>query len=156
VPETQAALPSGVLLTMFNLMKVAEEALTMILATVGAIVVLYVFVGMYSATVERKREIATMRALGATRATVLGIVLVESCTLATVGGIGGVLGGYVVADLAATVLAAKSGLVTQPFAFDGLQLAVLGIVIVLGTLAGLLPAVLAYRMEVTENLAPLS
>jgi putative ABC transport system permease protein len=111
---------------------------------------------MYSATVERKREIATMRALGATRATVLGIVLVESCTLATVGGIGGVLGGYVVADLAVTVLAAKSGLVTQPFVFDGLQLAVLGIVIVLGTLAGLLPAVLAYRMEVTENLAPLS
>ncbi len=154
VPETQAVLPSGVLLTIFNLMAVAEEALTMILATVGAIVLLYVFVGMYSATVERKREIATMRALGATRATVLGIVLVESCTLATVGGIGGVLGGHVVAYLAATVVATKSGLVTQPFLFDALQPAVLGIVILLGSLAGLLPAVLAYRMEVTENLAP--
>src|SRR5215472_3506905 len=34
--------------------------------------------------------------------------------------------------------------------------AVLGGVIVLGTLAGLLPAVLAYRTEVAENLAPLS
>ena len=33
---------------------------------------------------------------------------------------------------------------------------ILAAVIVLGTLAGLLPAVLAYRMEVTENLAPLS
>ena len=156
VAETQAVLPSGVLLTIFNLMAVAREALTMILATVGVIVLLYVFVGMYSATLERKREIATMRALGARRSTVLGIVLVESCTLAAVGGIGGILVGHAAAYFAAAVLATRSGLVTQPFLFDALQPAVLAIVILLGTLAGLLPAVLAYRMEVTENLAPLS
>ena len=47
----------------------------MVLAVVGVIVLLYVFVAMYSATQERRREIATMRALGARRATVLGIVL---------------------------------------------------------------------------------
>ena len=80
--DTQAVLPSGVILTIFNMMAVAQEALTMILATVGAIVLLYVFVAMYSATQERRREIATMRALGARRATVLGIVLLESGTLA--------------------------------------------------------------------------
>jgi putative ABC transport system permease protein len=154
--ETQAVLPSGVLLTIFNIMAVAQEALTMILATVGAIVLLYVFVAMYSATLERKREIATMRALGARRATVLGVVLVESCALATVGGIGGILGGHAAAYLAAAVLATRSGLVTQPFLLDALEPAVLAIVILLGSLAGLLPAVLAYRMEVTENLAPLS
>ena len=32
----------------------------------------------------------------------------------------------------------------------------LAAVVVLGALAGLLPALLAYRMEVAENLAPLS
>ena len=37
-----------------------------------------------------------------------------------------------------------------------LEPVILAAVIVLGTMAGLLPAVLAYRMEVTENLAPLS
>jgi len=154
--ETQAVLPSGVLLTIVNMMAVAQEALTMILATVGAIVLLYVFVAMYSATLERRREIATMRALGARRTTVLGIVLVESCTLVTLGGVGGILVGHVAAFVAAAMLATRSGLVTQPFMFDAVQPAILAVVILLGTLAGLLPAVLAYRMEVAENLAPLS
>jgi len=156
VPETQAVLPSGVLLTIFNMMAVAQEALTMILAIVGVIVLLYVFVALYSATIERRREIATMRALGARRTTVLAIVLVESGTLAAIGGIGGILAGHAAAYLAATVLAQTSGLVIQPFRFDAVQPAVLAGVILLGTLAGLLPALLAYRTEVAENLAPLS
>ena len=105
--ETQAVLPSGVILTIFNMMAVAQEALTMILATVGAIVLLYVFVAMYSATQERRREIATMRALGARRATVLGIVLLESGTLAAVGGIVGIIGGHAAAILAAAALSSK-------------------------------------------------
>ena len=154
--ETQAVLPSGVLLTIFNMMAVVQEALTMILATVGVIVLLYVFVGMYSATLERKREIATMWALGARRTTVLGIVLVESSVLATIGGIAGILAGHAAAYFAGVVLTAKAGLITQPFLFNALQPTVLASVILLGTLAGLLPAVLAYRVEVMENLAPMS
>jgi putative ABC transport system permease protein len=153
--ETQAVLPSGVLLTIFNMMAVAEDVLTMILAIVGVIVLLYVFVSMYSATLERRREIATMRALGARRTTVLGIVLVESCALAAAGGVGGILGGHAVAYLAGSLLA-RSGLVANPFLFNVLEPAVLGSIILLGTLAGLLPAILAYRTEVAENLAPLS
>ena len=96
------------------------------------------------------------RALGARRSTVLGIVLVEASTLAAIGGIGGILVGHAALWLAAAVLADKAGLVSQPFAFGVLQPAVLTGVIVLGTLAGLLPAVLAYRTEVMQNLAPLS
>jgi putative ABC transport system permease protein len=154
-PETQAVLPSGVLLTIFNMMAVAEDVLKMLLVTVGIIVLLYVFVSMYSATMERRREIATMRALGARRATVLGIVLAESAALATVGGIGGIIGGHAVAYLAGSRLG-SNGLVTNPFLVDVFEPAVLAGIILLGTLAGLLPAVLAYRTEVAENLAPLS
>jgi putative ABC transport system permease protein len=153
--ETQAVLPSGVLLTIFNMMAVAEDVLKMILAIVGVIVLLYVFVSMYSATMERRREIATMRALGARRATVLGIVLVESAALATIGAVGGIVGGHAVAFLAGSLLG-PSGLVTKPFVFNLFEPAVVAGVIVLGTLAGLVPAMLAYRTEVAENLAPLS
>jgi putative ABC transport system permease protein len=153
--DTQAVLPSGVLLTIFNMMAVAEDVLRMILAIVGAIVLLYVFVSMYSATMERRREIATMRALGARRATVLGIVLVESAALATVGAVGGIVGGHAVAYLAGSLLG-SSGLVTNPFVFNLFEPAVVAGVILLGTLAGLVPAMLAYRTEVAENLAPLS
>jgi putative ABC transport system permease protein len=154
-PDTQAVLPSGVLLTIFNMMAVAEDVLKMILAIVGVIVLLYVFVSMYSATMERRREIATMRALGARRASVFGIILVESAALATLGGLAGIVGGHVLAYLAEALLG-SSGLVTNPLRFDVFEPAVLAGIIILGTLAGLLPAVLAYRTEVAENLAPLS
>ena len=95
------------------------------------------------------------RALGARRATVLSIVLVESCALAVAGGVGGILGGHAIAYIAGSLLA-RGGLVTNPFLFDAREPAVLASVILLGALAGLLPAVLAYRTEVAENLAPLS
>jgi putative ABC transport system permease protein len=153
--DSQAVLPSGVLLTIFNVMTVAEDVMTIILAIVGVIVLLYVLVSMYSATLERRREIATMRALGARRATILSIVLVESCALAAIGAVGGIVGGHIVAYVAGSLLA-RSGLVTNPFSVNALEPAVLVSVVLLGTLAGLLPAVLAYRTEVADNLAPLS
>src|SRR2546427_7024731 len=154
--QTQSVFPSAVLLTIFNLLGVAEEALAVILAIVAVVVLLYVFVSMYGATLTRRREIATMRALGARRATIMRIVLVESSTLAVIGGIAGVLGGHGVAGFGASVLAARGVLVRNPFAFSTLEPIVLVSVVLLGALAGLVPALLAYRTEVAENLAPLS
>src|SRR5215510_8569863 len=110
--ETQAVFPSAVLLNIFNLLNLAEEVVVMILGIVAMVVLLYLFVSMYSATLERKREIATMRALGARRATILVIVLLESCALAVAGGALGVLGGHGLAYLGASGLAARGGLTT--------------------------------------------
>ncbi len=154
-PDLQAALPSAILLNIFNLLGLVEDVLAVVLAVVAVVVGLYLFVTMYNATLERRREIATMRALGARRATVLGIVLLESCVIAGLGGLAGILGGHGVAALGASLLAARGGPVTHALALSALQPVTLGAVVALGALAGLLPAVLAYRTEVAENLAPL-
>ena len=128
----------------------------MILAIVGVIVLLYVFVSMYSATLERRREIATMRALGARRTTVLGIVLAESVArsrpwAASAG------------SSADTLLPTSPGRCSREragrrilFSSTCSSRRFWRASFLLGTLAGLLPAVLAYRTEVAENLAPLS
>jgi putative ABC transport system permease protein len=154
-PDLQAALPSAVLLNVFNLLGLVEDVLFVVLTVVAVVVGLYLFVTMYNATLERRREIATMRALGARRATVLGIVLLESCVIAALGGLAGILGGHGVASLGAYLLAARGGPVTHALALSALQPVTLGAVVALGALAGLMPAVLAYRTEVAENLAPL-
>jgi putative ABC transport system permease protein len=154
-PDLQAALPSAILLNIFNLLGLVEDVLAVVLAVVAVVVGLYLFVTMYNATLERRREIATMRALGARRATVLGIVLLESCVIAGLGGLAGILGGHGVAALGATLLAARGGPVTHALTLSALQPVTFGTVVALGALAGLLPAVLAYRTEVAENLAPL-
>jgi putative ABC transport system permease protein len=155
-PTTQAAFPSTILLNIFNLLGLAEEVLTLILTIVAIVVVLYLFVSMYSTTFERKREIATMRALGARRATILRIVLLESSIITVLGAAAGVLGGHAIAYLGARLLAARVGVVTDPLALGMLEPVVFGSVVLVGILAGVLPALRAYRLEVAENLAPLS
>jgi len=155
-PETQAVLPSAVLLTIFNLLSVAEEVIRFVLEAVVLVVLLYLFVALYSAMLERRREIATMRALGARRLTVLCIVLLEACFIALLGGLAGLVGGHGMAALGAHLLAQRGGLALTPFTISALQPLLLVGVTLLGGCAGLLPAVLAYRTEVAENLAPLS
>ncbi len=154
--ETQAVFPSAVLLNVFNVLSLVEDVLAVVLVTVAVVVVLYLFVSMYSATFERRREIATMRALGAPRATILAVVLLESCALAVAGGAAGVLGGHGAAYLGASLLAARGGPVAHPFTVGPLEPATIALAVALGAAAGLLPALLAYRTEVAENLAPLS
>ena len=154
--ETQAVFPSAVLLGIFNLLGLAEEVLTLILAIVAIVVGLYLFVSMYSATLERTREIATMRALGARRATILTIALLESCVVSLVGGCAGVVLGHGVAYAGAQLLAVRAGVTADPFAVGALQPLVVAGVVLLGALAGLLPALSAYRVDVEANLAPLS
>jgi putative ABC transport system permease protein len=155
-PDTQAVIPSAVLLTVFNLLSLAEEVLKIILVIVAVVVLLYLFVSMYSATLQRTREIATMRALGARRVTIFVIVMLESCTMTLIGGVLGLCGGYGIALLGAQIIAERGGLVLHPPLFTMLQPLVLAGVVGLGTLAGLIPAVVAYRTEVADNLAPLS
>jgi putative ABC transport system permease protein len=155
-PESQAVIPSSVLLSIFNLLGLAEEVLTMILAIVALVVLLYLFVSMYSATRQRTREIATMRALGARRRTILVLVLLESCTITLMGGLLGLMGGYGIAQVGAQIIAERGGLVLHPPVWTLLQPLVLAGVVLMGAFAGLIPAMMAYRTEVAENLASLS
>ena len=154
-PDLQAALPTGVLLEVFNLLGLVEDVLVVVLSVVAAVVGLYLFVTMYHATLERRREIATMRALGARRITVLGIVLLESCAVAGLGGLVGIVGGHAAAYAGAYLLTVRGGPVAHAFTVGMLQAAALVVVVGLGALAGLVPALLAYRTEIAENLAPL-
>ena len=153
---TQAVFPSSVLLNIFNVLSLVEDVLVVVLGIVAIVVALYLFVSMYSAALERRREIATMRALGARRGTVVAMVLLESCALAIVGATAGIAAGHGAAYLGGRLLAARGGPVTHPLAVGSLEPIVLAAVVALGALAGLLPALLAYRTEVAENLVPLS
>jgi hypothetical protein len=61
-----------------------------------------------------------------------------------------------VAVLGANLLSQRGGLALAPLTVSTVHPILLGSVILVGACAGLVPAVLAYRTEVAENLAPLS
>ena len=108
--ETQAVFPSAVLLEIFNLLRLVEDTLAVMLVVIALVVFLYLFVSMYGATLARAREIATMRALGARRATIFAMVLVEGCVITLAGGVAGILAGHGVAFAGARLLARAWGL----------------------------------------------
>lgn len=109
---------------------------------------------MFNAVASRKRELATLRALGFHRRTVIASVVAESAVVALLGGLAGVL-------LALPVNMISTGTINwQTFSEVGfnfnvdLRVALTGltIAIVAGVLGGLFPAVGAVRLPITRAL----
>jgi putative ABC transport system permease protein len=110
---------------------------------------------MYSAVATRKREIATLRALGFGAGAVVVSVLAEAALLAVLGGLVGAGAAWALFDgyRAATLNWDTFSQVT--FAFDvtpSLLLQGTILALVLGLLGGLLPALRAARLPVTAAL----
>jgi putative ABC transport system permease protein len=147
-----AILPGSTLQELWGLLGTAETAL----AAVSAMVVLTALLGMVTMILttlnERRREMAILRSVGARPATVLGLLVAEAALLVMLGaGLGIVL-----------LYAALAGL--QPYIdrVYGLHIGIealkpsewksLGGVLLAGLLAGLLPALRAYRLSLADGM----
>jgi len=130
------------------------ETLLLVLAVLIVFVAgIGVMVSIYNSMSERRREIAVMRALGANRQTVLAIVLLESILLAAGGGLIGMVLGHAMLGVLGPWVSANTGVSLGFFQFAGDELVLIPGLVVLATLAGLLPAVSAYRTDVAKALA---
>ena len=86
----------------------------------------------------------------------LAIILLEAAAMCLFGALGGVVLGHALTAVAGGALAARSGVSISPFAFHGEEVLVVAGVLALGALAGLLPALQAYRSDIADGLSPTS
>jgi putative ABC transport system permease protein len=128
----------------------AESAFTSLFLGLGAVALLVGGVGianvMVISVLERRSEIGLRRALGATRRHVAVQFLLEALILAAVGGIGGVLLGTGVTAVYARIRG-WTVLIPSLAIWGGVAAA-----LVIGTIAGLYPAMRAARLSPTEAL----
>jgi putative ABC transport system permease protein len=129
----------------------AAGAFTNLLLGLGAVALLVGGVGvantMVISVLERRKEIGLRRSLGATRGQVRVQFLAESLLLSTLGGVvGAVLGALATAGYA---LSRGWPPVVPPWALGG----AVGATLLIGTLAGLYPAMRAARLSPTVALA---
>ena len=150
--ELQAALPGAVLTQFLAYLGQGEQVLSLVSLVALAMAGVSVALSLYGAIVARRREIAVLRALGASRSTIFGVALAESLLLALLGCALGLVLGYAAAGVIGAVVSQRSALAV-PLTFSGAEVPVLLGALVLGGVAGLLPAIRAYRVEAAQELA---
>jgi putative ABC transport system permease protein len=111
-----------------------------------------IMVSIYNSMSDRRHEIAVMRALGASRFTVMTVILMESILLALMGGAMGLLLGHSAIWLCSPMIADWTGVVVGMLQFQWVELILIPGLIALAATVGYLPAMSAYRTDVAKSL----
>ncbi len=124
-------------------------AVVMISSAVG------IMLTLYNAMEQRRRQVAVLRVLGASRARIFGLVMTESALLGLLGGVVGVGLAWVGGEIVSAVMWARLGLVIEAAIEPRMALAVGLGAVGLAAVAGVAPAVAGYRTSVARNLRPI-
>jgi putative ABC transport system permease protein len=154
--DAMAAFPAAEIRKLFDIVGNIDRLLFAQAILVLVVAGVAIAVSIYNSMSERRREIAILRALGARRATIFSIVLLEAMTICVMGAAAGLLGGHLVVAAANGALYRASGFVIPAFHIQALEWYILSIAVILGAISGIGPAWGAYRTDVAKNLAPSS
>ncbi|MGD9895357.1 MAG: ABC transporter permease, partial [Dehalococcoidia bacterium] len=145
-------LPGAALQELWGLVGVAETALTAVSMMVVATALLGMVTMILTTLNERRREMAILRSVGARPATILGLLAAEAGFLTAAGVAVGAILLYLVLLVARPMIDAAYGLdigIAPPQQGEILTLLT---IIGAGFLAGLLPALRAYRMSLADGM----
>ena len=105
---------------------------------------------------ERKRDIAIMRSLGATRFKILKIIILEGALISFTGALSGILLGQFVIFMMKNKISDLAGIQISGTNFNVFELYIFAGTVLLGVLVSMIPALKAYKTDVAKNLNPVS
>ena len=153
-PEAMAASPADVMGAFFDqFLKGPAQLLLLVTALVTVVAAVSILVSIYNSVSARRREIAVLRSLGATRRTILLLICVEAGLIGLVGGLLGWVLGHGLAAVAGEVLRERLGEGINAWGVGAWEVVYVAGVFVLSVLAGLVPALKAYATPVAQNLS---
>ncbi len=152
--EAQAVFPGRELGSLFDLLNQGQEILIVVGYLAAVMAALTLFLAIYSATESRQQLLAILRGVGASRRTVVLVVVIETVLMALLGAVLGRALGYGAAILIATEIMRQSAIPISITYLGNLEPVLWLAPLLLGVLAGLLPAWQAYRVNVVEKLFP--
>jgi len=152
--RAQAAAPVGEISKLMDAiigpMLAALLVITLITCIVAAVGVL---VAIYNSMNDRRRDIAVMRALGARRETVTGVIMLESLLIAGIGAAAGWFLAHAAIWLFSQQIENRTGVQVGILTTSSYEGYIFPLVLILALLAGFLPAWSAYRTDVGSNLS---
>jgi len=148
-----AILPGVAFTELWSVVGAAERALLVVSAMVVATALLGMVTAILSTLNERRREMAILRSVGARPAHVMGLLVAEAGALALLGVALGALALHGLLFAARPLVEAATGLYIELGVPGWRELATLGGIAAAGVLAGLNPALRAYRLSLADGLA---
>lgn len=148
----QAASPARESARLFALLGVGVETVRWFAVALMLLSGVSVFVSLYNSLRERVYDLAIMRVMGASRGIVLAMILLEGALLTTFGSLAGILLGHgalqCIGYWQGSPQARLDGLAFMP---EEGWLLLAGVLI--GLVAALLPAVQAYRIDISQTMS---
>lgn len=152
-PALQAAVPAVETTRVLSLFGVGVDAVRLFAWLLAATGGLSIFVALLSAANAREGDLALLRVIGATRATVFGTILIEGLATAAAGAVLGLLLGHAALAAAAASFAPLAEIGVDPLAFDPQELAIIAAVLGIGIVAALIPAIRVFNTDPAAVLA---
>ncbi len=149
----QAALPSIEVNRLFGLFEIGISTLRIVALSVLILGAVSIFVSMINSLKERTFELALIRSMGATRAQVFSMIVLESLFL----GMLGVVSGWVVSHLGILALSKYAGrefgITIDFFSISSGELLIAGLTLLLCFFAAMIPAFKTLRLDVSKVLS---
>ena len=151
--KLQAALPAIEVNRLFDLLGVGVQTLRGLALAIIIVAGISVFVSLYNSLKERRYEMALMLSMGATRAQLFGMLLLEGLVLALIGFVAGLalsrLGLWLLSQFVEG---------NYHYSFSNLSILpdewwLLAVAVGIGLVAAALPALGVYRMNISQTLA---
>jgi putative ABC transport system permease protein len=151
--ESMAAIPVNEMLRLYQqVLGPMQRVLLGVAALVVVVSALSITATLYQSAERRRRDLAVMRALGTHPREILALVVMEALLLTLLGLSAGWIIGHGGLALAGPYLNDSLGISVSSWTTDRVEWIALAAVAGGGLLAGLLPAVLAYRREPVNDL----
>ncbi|MGB3469024.1 MAG: FtsX-like permease family protein [Cyclobacteriaceae bacterium] len=150
----QSASPAFETTRLFSLIGVGVELVNGFAYLIIFIAALSIFIALYNSIKQRAYDLAIMRAMGASKRFLFLHVIVESLIISVLGGIFGLLIAHLsVAAIDKFFIPLESQMHLSSLVFLQDEFIVIGISFVVGIIASVIPAISAYRTDLSNTLA---
>lgn len=150
--DIQAINPAATLRKLLVMLNAGEIVVTLVAYVSIFLSIIVLFTTMLSASIERRKDISILRALGANRKTVFKTILLETLIIAIIGATLGFVVAHIAIGILGNYTAVNYGINISGFSVQIAEAFVLLGAVVLSIVAGMIPAVMVYKTDATKYL----
>jgi len=150
--QMQAASPALESSRIFSLLGVGLDSLAILAYVIMLIAALSVFISLYNALKDRQYDMAIMRTMGASKAKLFTLVILEAIAITFIGSIIGLCFGHAILYYISSQTSQSADFI-QAFSLYPDELLLIVAALALGSIAALIPAFKAYHTTISKILA---